>query len=153
MHEKEILYAEDDENDAFSLTRAFLNIACEHALTVVRDGDQAIERLKISTPDLLLLDIRMPNRSGLEVLSWLRTQAPPLYGLPTIIISASPAPAHRDAARDLGALGYFGKWADTESLEQFVTSICAFLDDESPTRKWRCPRTKDCYEFYVEAEA
>ncbi len=80
-----ILYAEDEENDVFFLERAFKIAGLPHSLCVVADGEEAIQYLAgvgpfanrtcHPLPALLLLDINMPKRTGLEVLEWLRQQS------------------------------------------------------------------------------
>src|SRR5688572_32346687 len=79
-----ILLAEDNENDISVLRRAFRQARLPALIHEVSDGDEAIEYLEgkgkyarrdeFPVPDLLLLDLKMPRRSGLEVISWVRRQ-------------------------------------------------------------------------------
>src|SRR6266576_2126415 len=80
-----ILYVEDEADDIFFLERAF-QIACSpHALKAVADGQKAIDylagegpfddRANYPLPALILLDINLPGRPGLEVLEWIRQQS------------------------------------------------------------------------------
>ena len=97
-----ILVAEDDENDVFFLQRAFEQAGVNHPLHIVRDGEDAIDYLagqgKFSSrteypfPTLLILDLKMPRKTGLDVLQWLRGQEG-LQCLPVIILSSS---SHRN---------------------------------------------------------
>src|SRR5687767_10933110 len=80
--EQTILLIEDDSNDTLLLQRAFRRAGLTHILRVVTDGDEAVTYLKgdepfnnreaYPIPSLVLLDLKLPRRSGLEVLSWLR---------------------------------------------------------------------------------
>ena len=79
-----VLYAEDDENDVFFMERAFSKLQLRDALRVVPNGRAALEylsgagvfadRTKHPLPELLLLDVKMPEMSGLEVLKWARAR-------------------------------------------------------------------------------
>jgi CheY-like chemotaxis protein len=70
-------------------------------------------------PALVLLDIKLPRRSGLEVLEWLRGE-PNLRRLPVVMLTSSEE--SRDVARayDLGANSYLTKPVDFEKLIQMV---------------------------------
>lgn len=87
-----ILYAEDDENDALLANYAFEKAEIVNSLVVVPDGKAAIEylagtgkyanRTEYPLPCMVLLDIKMPHISGLEVLKWIRGHLTPTYDLP-----------------------------------------------------------------------
>ena len=82
-------------------------------IEVVSDGDKALERCVELRPDFALLDISMPNRSGLDVLAELA----PLEGNPTVIL-LTMYDEYLDRALDLGARGYVLKdRAEMEVLE------------------------------------
>ena len=107
-----VLLAEDDENDAILIRRAFKRLHPFAALTVIPDGEQAIaylrgagnfsNRVKWPVPDVLLLDQWMPRLTGLEVLSWLRAE-PRFSSLPVAIFSGGLSPALADTAARLRA--------------------------------------------------
>lgn len=77
-----ILYADDDENDVFFLKRAFADAGITNVIEAVADGQQAIDylagqgrysdRARYPLPCLVMLDIQLPRKSGMEVLRWLR---------------------------------------------------------------------------------
>jgi hypothetical protein len=71
---------------------------------VVHDGEAALERLRDPAlrPDLLILDVMMPGRDGLETLRELRVQ----YRLPVIMLSARGEPVDRVVGLELGADDY-----------------------------------------------
>lgn len=74
---KTVLLVEDDSNDVLLLQRAFRRAGLMHSLQVVTDGDQAVaylsgegqfaDRTKHPLPSLILLDLKLPRRSGLEM--------------------------------------------------------------------------------------
>ncbi|MGH7970475.1 MAG: response regulator, partial [Limisphaerales bacterium] len=79
-----ILQVEDDANDVFLLQRAFREVALINPVRVVTDGQMAIDylagigqfanRTEFPLPGLVLLDLKLPHRSGREVLQWIRAQ-------------------------------------------------------------------------------
>jgi len=113
-----ILYAEDNEDDVFLLQDAFERAGISNRLIVVRDGQAAIEylagtgdfadRAKHPLPCLAVLDLKMPRRTGLEVLGWIRGQAGWRW-LPVIMFTSSAH--HRDVrhAYDLGVNAFLVK--------------------------------------------
>src|SRR5690242_5329899 len=76
-----ILLAEDDPNDALLIKRAFSKNDIQNPIQVVSDGEEAIaylsgaekfaDRLKYPFPNFLVTDLKMPRKSGFEVLAWL----------------------------------------------------------------------------------
>lgn len=132
---KEILLAEDDENDVFLLKFAFSQAEISSPLRVARDGQEAIDCLLKSTnssdgpaaplPCLFILDLKMPRKSGMDVLRWLRQQ-PVLQCLPVIVLSSS---AHRydlERAYRLGANAFVVKPASNDERLQLARFIKGF---------------------------
>jgi CheY-like chemotaxis protein len=68
----------------------------------------------------VLLDIKLPRRSGFEVLQWVRTRAEPIKRLPVVMLTSSTEPADINRAYDLGANSYLAKPPNTEQLNQLV---------------------------------
>jgi CheY-like chemotaxis protein len=107
-----ILYAEDEENDVFFLKSAFEETGSSHIITAVPDGQQAIDylagqgsfasRKHHPHPALVLLDIKMPKKTGLEVLEWIRRQ-PEFKLLPVLMLTSSARQEDMIRARELGA--------------------------------------------------
>ena len=70
---RRVLIAEDEESIVASLE--FLMRQCGFESRVARDGDEAIASMRQSVPDLVLLDIMLPGRSGFEVCRFIRGEA------------------------------------------------------------------------------
>ncbi|QLF92656.1 response regulator [Pseudomonas sp. ABC1] len=86
-------------------------------VSIAHDGDDAIERLHSERPDIMLLDIEMPNLGGFDVLARIR-QDESLQDLPVVVITASSDETHRDRALELGVGAYLGKpYQEAQLLE------------------------------------
>src|SRR5688572_6438278 len=93
-----VLLVDDDANDVFFMKRAFKDADLRTPLSVAHDGQEAIDyfsgvgkfsnRLLYPLPCFLILDLKMPRKTGLEVLQWLRDQ-PVFRCLPVMILSSS----------------------------------------------------------------
>jgi CheY-like chemotaxis protein len=127
-----ILYVEDDENDAILMRQAWAMAGVLNPLNVVNDGEQAVkylsgegqyaERVKFPLPILVLLDLKLPRISGLDVLKWIRAE-PAIQTLPVIIFSSSTRPEDIRTAYARGANSYLTKPPDSEGLTKMVASL------------------------------
>jgi CheY-like chemotaxis protein len=130
-----VLLAEDEENDVLFMRRAFKAAAIEHPLVAVTDGQFAIDYLSGAgsssdrpshpLPCLLLLDLNMPRKSGLEVLGWVRAHAA-LAALPVVILTASSQESDVRNAYAAGANGYLVKPRKTDELLAIVKAMKEF---------------------------
>jgi CheY-like chemotaxis protein len=130
-----ILCAEEEENDAFFLQRAFRQAAVPNPLIVVPDGQAAIDycsasgqytnREEYPLPCLLLLDLNMPKKSGLEVLKWIRAQ-PSFCTLPVVVVTSSTQDVDLHRAYIQGANAYLVKPAKPNDLIVMVKAINDF---------------------------
>jgi CheY-like chemotaxis protein len=127
-----ILVAEDEESDVLILRRAFRNANLGQSLKVVADGSQVVNylsghapfqnRAENPLPSLLLLDLKMPNMNGFEVLEWLGSQ-PQFKRLPVIVLSSSGHASDMEKALALGARDYRIKPLRFEAMVEMVQSI------------------------------
>ncbi|HUB68082.1 MAG TPA: response regulator [Candidatus Methylacidiphilales bacterium] len=130
-----ILLAEDDENDVIFLKRAFVKAEVNDALHLAPDGQIAIDYLSgagqfadrntFPFPSLLLLDLKMPRKSGMDVLRWIRAQ-PTCQILPVIVFSSSVAPQEVSAAYEAGANAFVTKPAGIPERTELVRLIKGF---------------------------
>jgi two-component system, chemotaxis family, response regulator Rcp1 len=95
MKTVEILIVEDNRGDVVLVQEAMTRAAITHHLTVARDGVEAMDFLRrqgkhasAPRPDLIVLDLKLPRRSGREVLADLAPD-PSLRDIPVVILSSS----------------------------------------------------------------
>lgn len=127
-----ILLAEDNSTDALMIRRAFTKAKLQAALEVADDGDKAVaylsgqgkfsDRVSHPLPVLLLLDLKLPRRSGFEVLAWIRQQAE-LKRLPVVVLTSSEESTDINRAYDLGANSYLVKPVDFDALLNMVKTL------------------------------
>lgn len=124
--EPKILHVEDNADDVMLVALAFRKAGAAVNIEVATDGDKAIAALQNglsgSPPACVLLDIKLPSKSGLEVLAWIR-QEPRLKRLPVIMLTSSLLPSDINNAYDLGANSYLIKPPDLESLIALAQTI------------------------------
>ena len=90
-------------------------------VTTATDGDEAIAQLARKRPDLILLDMMLPRRSGFLVLEEIQTHdAPP----PVIMVTANEGRRHRSYAESLGVAAYLNK---PISIERLLDVACEAL--------------------------
>jgi len=126
------LLAEDDPNDVLLIQRAFQRTHLANPVQVVRDGEEALaylsgqgafaDRERHPLPVLMLMDLKMPRKTGLEVLAWLRQQ-PGLKRLPVIVLTSSNQSPDVNRAYELGANSYLVKPAGFDSLLELVKNL------------------------------
>jgi two-component system response regulator len=130
-----VLYAEDEEDDVFFLRKAFEKAGINNPLVIAPDGLAAIEylsgkgqhseRAEHPLPCLALLDLNLPNKSGLEILEWIRAQSS-LSALPVLILTSSTQEADVHRAYRQGANGFLVKPGRPDELLAMVKAIRDF---------------------------
>ena len=114
-----ILVVEDEKplSDAYEMILS----AEGYEVEIATDGKQALDHIKKHTPDLILLDLRMPVMSGLEFLREVKLQDN-YPNLPVIVFSNYDVQKDIDEAYDLGATRYILKaWAAPKELSRVVS--------------------------------
>ncbi len=117
-----VLLVEDNPADANLVEEALADAQVECGLEVLKDGTKAVEYIaqveshEMPRPDLIMLDLNLPQMTGEEVLKRLRN-SPRLKSVKVLIITSSNAASDRARALELGATDYFRK---PSSLEQFL---------------------------------
>jgi CheY-like chemotaxis protein len=127
-----ILIAEDNPDDRLLLQYAFRSAGLSNRYHIVSNGAEAVtwltsaleqpSNLTFPMPGLLVLDIQMPFKTGLEVLEWVRAQ-PAYQGLPVVIMSGLRSPEMIERALSLGARSYLFKPGDYSELTQFIADF------------------------------
>jgi CheY-like chemotaxis protein len=101
-----ILVAEDERDirDLIAFTLQFAGFEVE----VARNGVEAVEKAPQVKPDLILLDVRMPQMTGYEACSTLKAM-PEMQDTPVVFLSAKGQDREIEQGMELGALGYILK--------------------------------------------
>ena len=125
----EILLVEDSEPDILLTQEAFEDASVKNRLHVARDGEEALNFLKkqgtyqaAPRPDVILLDINMPRKNGLEVLQEIKAD-PELASIPVLMLTTSQAEDDVRSAYARHANGYVVK---PVGFENFLDAIRAF---------------------------
>lgn len=113
-----ILLVEDDIMVGESLCRALTQSG--HAVDWLRDGDSADSALHAQSFDMMLLDLGLPKRAGLDVLKQLRDRG---SAMPVIILTAREALSERITGLDAGADDYLVKPFALEELEARIRAV------------------------------
>jgi CheY-like chemotaxis protein len=127
-----VLYAEDDPRDVELMQRAFTKAGLADRLKIVTDGKEAIvylagngkvaDRREFPWPVLLLVDLKMPRKTGFDVIRWVR-QSPQFVTLPTVVLTASDADPDIKRAYRLGANSYLVKPTTLEKITALAKNL------------------------------
>lgn len=130
-----ILQVEDRDEDVFLLRRAFARAEVAVTVNVARDGREAIDYLagtgrfgdreQYPFPTLVLLDLKLPARTGLEVLGWIRAQ-PSTRTLIVIILSSSIDAGDVQRAYEIGVNAFLVKPSDIHALTDMCKALSLF---------------------------
>ncbi|HKW16327.1 MAG TPA: response regulator [Terriglobales bacterium] len=127
-----ILLVEDEVSDANLITRAFEKAKVMNPVVHLSDGDKALrylagkaeyaDRLKYPLPAVILLDLKLPGATGMQILQWMRAQGE-IRRIPVVVLTADENPKTVDAAYDLGANSYLVKPANAAEVARMVQTI------------------------------
>jgi two-component system response regulator len=125
----EVLLVEDNPGDVELAEEGLWETTVPVSLSVVHDGEEALryfrsqgEYADMPPPDLVLLDLRLPGKGGLEVLAEIRADRQ-LRGIPVVVLTDSEAAEDVRRARDLGASRYFTKPSDLAEFRRVMRSV------------------------------
>jgi len=113
------LVVEDEEKVARFVRRALEEES--YAVDVVGDGEAAVDQIEVVPYDLIILDLTLPKKGGLEVLQWLRQKG---LKVPVLILTARTGIGDRVKGLDLGADDYLVK---PFAIEEFLARVRALL--------------------------
>lgn len=129
-----ILVIEDNEANLELMT--YLLAASGHVISSAIDGAQGIAQAASDMPDLVVLDIQLPDLSGYEVLDRMRA-LPPLADVPIIAVTANAMVGDRDQALGAGFDGYLPKPIEPASfareIDRFLPNV---LRGHQPKPQW-----------------
>lgn len=137
-----ILLVEDNEDDVFIFRRAYKQAKLPYPLQVAGDGQEALDYLQgvdrfadrttYPVPFLMLLDLKLPFKNGLEVLQTVRHR-PELAGLCVVVLTSSAEQRDLARARELGAHAYLVKPPSPAVLVDAIASVRQRHEGKSPT--------------------
>ena len=137
MPEIPVLLVEDDPADFRLIQRAF-NKLTERIFKMFRltNGDEVISYLAGDAPyenralhplpSIVLLDLKIPRRSGFEVLQWVRRQPSGLNRMPVVVLTSSRHSTDINRAYDLGANSYLVKPDTNAQLEELASEFGSY---------------------------
>lgn len=124
-----VMLVEDDPGDAGLVKAAFANSRFVCRIEHISDGVEAMKRLRAlspegpsALPDLVLLDLNMPRKSGHEVLAEMKADEN-LKDVPVVVLTTSDAERDVAAAYHSGASGFVTKPVDIEQLFSAIHGI------------------------------
>lgn len=127
-----ILLVEDDPEDVHILKKVLERSRLRKTLHVVESGEDALRFLRreapyedVPRPKLILLDLRLPDMSGLEVLRQIKDD-PLLRPIPVIVLTNSSEHSDLVEAYDERARAFITKPADRNDFESVIETIEAF---------------------------
>ena len=141
LRQMTILLAEDEENDVVLFKRALVKAGLNVGFQRVNDGEEAISYLKgvnkfedrktFPLPDLLVVDLKMPKRTGFEVIDWVRKSNS--KRLRIVVLSSSHETQDINRAYENGANSYVAKPPTFDQLVTTVKNLHTYWCDISET--------------------
>ncbi len=119
---RSVLVVDDEPNIVLSLE--FIMKQAGFEVRVARDGDEALGAIEASPPDLVLLDVMMPNRDGYDVCQTIRAN-PAWQDIHIIMLTAKGRDIEREKGMALGADDYITKPFSTREV---IARVQQFLD-------------------------
>jgi CheY-like chemotaxis protein len=127
-----ILLIEDEAADAQLLLRGFEKVGVLNPVIHLSNGDEALrylagkgeykDRAKFPSPALILLDLKLPGMTGIQLLQWMRVQGE-LSRIPLVVLTADDGKETINAAYDLGANSYLVKPGKPGDIAKMVKAI------------------------------
>jgi CheY-like chemotaxis protein len=135
-----IVVAEDNGGDAFLIREALREQKLPFAIEAVEDGESMFSLINALNsdenqpcPDLFVLDLNLPRRSGEEVFTHLRNSQR-CADTPVIVVTSSDSPLDRERATKLRASAYFRKPSNLDGFMEIGTLIRQVLDQQPPKK-------------------
>jgi two-component system, OmpR family, alkaline phosphatase synthesis response regulator PhoP len=120
MSHKTILVVDDEPNILLSLE--FLMKQAKYSVRTARDGEEALKSVEASPPDLMLLDVNMPKRTGYQVCETIRAN-PDWKSIRIIMLTAKGRDIEREKGLALGADDYITKPFATQEVVEKVKEL------------------------------
>ena len=121
MPASKILIVDDQEDNVLLIQMVLEKEGFEVATAF--NGAQALDQLKSETPDLMLLDVMMPEKSGFDVLETIRDSQEPCMKIPIIMLTVLHQTSKIQQAFEMGATAYVSKPYDFPELLKKIRSL------------------------------
>lgn len=127
-----IVLAEDNPGDVLLFREALRQSKLPYELVVAEDGEKALKLLEKAaqadggSPDLIVLDVNLPKRSGQDVLKWVRNN-PGLAKIPVMMLTSSASPDDKARSMQLGANLYVQKSSDLQDILEIGSTVQGLL--------------------------
>ena len=118
---KRILVVEDQEDNR-QILRDLLASA-DYAMDEAENGQEALDAVVRQRPDLILMDIQLPQVSGLEVTRWIKDD-PELRAIPVVAVTAFAMKGDEERIREGGCEAYLSK---PISVGKFIETVRRFI--------------------------
>ena len=129
---KKVLLADDDSDDAEVFEEALLRSCPATVFNRFEDGKQLLQYLEANhtnLPDLIFLDLNMPEMNGWQCLAAMKTSSR-LKSIPVIMYTTSSNPRDKEIAIDLNAHGLIVKPSNQKALERIISMVVCKLDSD-----------------------
>jgi CheY-like chemotaxis protein len=127
-----IMVVEDEADDVALLQRAFRKVGILNPVVFLADGEHAVQylagegeycdRARCPLPSLILLDLKLPRKSGLDVLAWIGEQLL-LRRIPVVVLTGSRQSSDLESAYELGANSYLVKPVAFDDLMKMIDAL------------------------------
>jgi two-component system invasion response regulator UvrY len=117
----------DDTDHVREMLTSMLSLDGFNVVAQARSGEDALEKVKDSRPDVVVMDYSMPDMDGLEATRQIRAAIPKQS---VILYTAYVDDALKKAASDAGAALVVGKVEGLETLERSISELCLQLSGE-----------------------
>jgi len=128
-----VLLVEDNGDDVLLTRRAFRKVGIDCPIEVVGDGEAALaylggtgpyaDRDRHPLPSLVLLDLKLPRKSGFEVLEWRRDQPPAVRRVPVVVLTTSRESVDVRRAYDAGANSFLAKPVSPDDTQEMIRAL------------------------------
>ncbi len=115
-----VLIVDDSKIVCNGLQQMLINIADVEIVGQAHNAQDAIQSISESNPDVVILDIRMPGKSGIEVLKDIRDKKLPIR---VIMLTNYPYPQYRKKCEELGADYFFDKVTEIEEISNVIEEL------------------------------
>ncbi len=124
--QKRVLYVEDEDFFAKTLSRSLEHIGCE--VVVASDGEIGLDRIQRERFDVILLDLLLPKKDGFEILQIVKSE-PATRDIPIIIVSNLFSDEDQKKVTALGVKHYFVKaFTDPRTIVSYVGKVLGIVD-------------------------